>query len=63
LYARINNLVRRVVDIKTANSVYRIGHLKCYKLLSLKVCVESKICSDKNFARRHTIDDEMIPLV
>jgi len=26
-----------------------VRHLKCHELLSLKVCVESQICSDKKF--------------
>jgi len=27
--------------------IYRVGHLKCHKLLSLKVCVESKMFRQK----------------
>jgi len=26
--------------------LYKVEYLKCYKLLSLKVCVKSKICLD-----------------
>jgi len=29
--------------------IYRVGNLKCYKLLYLKIYVKSKICSDKSF--------------
>jgi len=27
--------------------IHRVEHLKCYKLLFLKVCIKSKICSGK----------------
>jgi len=29
--------------------LYRVRHLKCYKILSLKAYIKSKICSDKSF--------------